>query len=396
MTGVARVELKHLMKVAERPDVVFTHGKGSWLYDDKGQRYLDFVQGWAVNALGHSHPSLVAAIQQQVERLLSAGPGYHNDMAPRLAQRLAAISGLERFFFANSGAEANEGAIKLARKWGAIHRGGAFRIITMENGFHGRTLATMSATGKPAWETLFEPKVTGFIKVPFNDLDAIAAAIDESVVAVMLEPVQGEGGVIPAKTGYLESVRELTQTHGLLLILDEVQTGLGRTGFLFAFQQTGILPDMLTLGKGMGGGFPLAALAASEAVCCFDPGDQGGTFNGNPLAASAGLAVLTALESPGFIETIKRNGTVLRERLEGLSQRYQQAGVRGQGLFQALVLTHPIGKKVVDAALQSGLLINSPRPNVLRFMPALNVIEEEIEEMIVRLDAILAACHKAY
>src|SRR5919106_2857923 len=235
----------HVMKVTTRPPVQMVAGRGSWLVDDEGRRYLDFVQGWAVNCLGHGHPAIVEALLTQSERLINCSPSYYSEPMARLATLVAESCGLQDVFFCNSGAEANEGAIKLARKWGERHRGGAYEIVTTHGAFHGRTLATMSASGKPAFEPLFEPKVSGFVKVPLNDLSALAAAITDRTVAVMVEPIQGEAGVFPATDAYLRAVRALTRERGVLLILDEIQTGIGRTGRLYAFEHTHTRPDIL-------------------------------------------------------------------------------------------------------------------------------------------------------
>lgn len=378
-----------LMPVAERPPQVFASGSGSWLVDETGRRYLDFVQGWACNCLGHSPPELVQALSGQAGRLINCSPAFFNEPAVRLAGLIAAHSCFDQVFFCNSGAEANEGAIKLARKWGASHRGGAFEIITFDNAFHGRTLATMSASGKPQWKDLFEPKVAGFPKAPFGDLGAVAGLIGARTAAVMLEPVQGEAGVIPATPEFMQGLRALTAETGVLLIVDEIQTGMGRTGKLFGYEQAGIEPDIMTLGKGLGGGVPLAALAARAAVCCFAPGDQGGTFNGNPLMTAAGLAVLQALLAPGFLEEVTRKGEYLRSRLQEVCTRHGLREVRGQGLLLALDLGSETGPLLVQRALERGLLLNSPRPNLLRFMPALNVSVAEIDNMIASLDTLL-------
>ncbi|MGH7414399.1 MAG: aminotransferase class III-fold pyridoxal phosphate-dependent enzyme, partial [Candidatus Rokuibacteriota bacterium] len=288
-------------------------------------------------------------------------------------------------FFCNSGAEANEGAIKLARKWGARHRGGAHEIITTEHGFHGRTLATMAASGKPAWEALFEPKVSGFTKVPLGDLDAVKRAVTPGTVAVMLEPIQGEAGVFVAGDDFLRGLRALTREAGLLLILDEIQTGIGRTGRLFAFEHAGIQPDILTLGKGLGGGVPLAALVAAENACCFEYGDQGGTFNGSPLMAAIGNAVVEAVRRPEFLATVTENGEYLTRRLGELSATLGHGEVRGRGLLIALELKAKDAVKIARCAMDRGLLINAPRPDTLRFMPALNVTRDEIDQMLVLL-----------
>jgi acetylornithine/N-succinyldiaminopimelate aminotransferase len=292
-------------------------------------------------------------------------------------------------FFANSGAEANEGAIKLARKYGALRKNGAYEIITFEGGFHGRTLATMSASGKKAFEPLFEPKVPGFPKAQWNDLHSVKRLITGNTVAVMLEPIQGEAGVWPASDQFLQDLRELTLAHGLLLISDEIQTGMGRTGKLFHYEHTGIAPDIMTLGKGIGGGVPLAALLATEAVACFEHGDQGGTFNGNALMCAAGLAVLEQVAAPSFLKSVAENGLYLESELQRLSVRHGLGEVRGRGLLLALDLRVPIAPMIVAAALDDGVLLNAPRPDALRFMPALNVRRQEIDLMIDCLDSLL-------
>lgn len=381
-----------LMTITSRPPVVFVEGRGSWLRDQNGKDYLDFIQGWAVNCLGHCPDAITRAIVAQAGRLLNCSPAFYNEPMIRLADLIARYSGLERTFFANSGAEANEGAIKLARKWGRLHRGGAHEIITMDHSFHGRTLATMSASGKPQWDNLFEPKVTGFPKVDLNDLDQVERAITDKTVAVMVEPIQGEAGVLPASDDYLRELRALTKRHGILLILDEIQTGIGRTGKFFAFEHAGILPDIMTLGKGLGGGIPLAALVAREEVCCFEHGDQGGTFNGNALATAVGCAVVEEIAKPGFLPGVTQMGTYLTGALEMLARKRGCGGVRGRGLLLALDLGRAVGPEVVAQAFERGLLINAPRPNSLRFMPALTVTRNEVDQMIALLDEALAAC----
>jgi acetylornithine/N-succinyldiaminopimelate aminotransferase len=379
-----------LMPIANRPRIVFAAGKGSWLVDHQGRRYLDFVQGWAVNCLGHSPRPVIDALSRQAATLINCSPAFYNIPSARLAALLAQASGLGKVFFANSGAEANEGAIKLARRWGAKHRQGAFEIITMDQAFHGRTLATMAASGKAGWETLFEPKVPGFPKARLNDLASVEALIGPSTVAVMLEPIQGESGVIMASDAFLLGLGALVRSHGLLLILDEVQTGMGRTGRMFGFEHAGIRPDIMTLGKGIGAGVPLAALLAREEVSCFEPGDQGGTFNGNPLMTAVGVAVFEELDRPGFLERVERAGRYLREKLCAVSMRHGLGEVRGRGLLIALELGSDAGPAVVSSAIEHGLLLNSPRPSVLRFMPALTVSDQEIDWMIERLAMALA------
>jgi len=378
-----------LMNITARPPAVFVRGEGAYLWDDSGKRYLDFMQGWAVNCLGHSPPVVAEALAAQAKLLLTPSPAFYNGPSLKLAQALVEKSCFDQVFFANSGAEANEGAIKLARKYGAKYKNGAFEIITFEGGFHGRTLATMSASGKKAFEPLFEPKVSGFRKAKLNDLDSVKALISDNTVAVMLEPIQGEAGVWPATDQFLQELRALTKEHDLLLIVDEIQTGMGRTGKLFHYEHAEIEPDIMTLGKGIGGGVPLAALLATEHASCFEHGDQGGTFNGNPLMCAAGLAVLEHVGQPQFLKSATDAGLFLESELQKLSARHGLGEVRGRGLLLALDLKLPIGAAIVAEALADGVLINSPQPDALRFMPALNVTREEISLMIDCLDTIL-------
>jgi len=378
-----------LMEITPRPPVVFVRGEGSLLWDDTGKRYLDFVQGWAVNCLGHSPPDVVEALTAQSRLLLTPSPAFYNAPSLQLAKALVDHSCFDQVFFANSGAEANEGAIKLARKYGALYRDGAYEIIAFEGGFHGRTLATMSASGKKAFEPLFEPKVPGFAKARLNDLASVQRLINDKTIAVLLEPIQGEAGVWPATDQFLRELRWLTRQHGLLLILDEIQTGMGRCGSLFHHQQVGIEPDIMTLGKGIGGGVPLAALLANEAASCFEHGDQGGTFNGNPLMCAAGLAVLRHVGRPEFLKAVTDSGSYLASELQRISARHGLGEVRGRGLLLALDLKRPIAASIVAQALQAGVLLNAPQPDALRFMPALNVTRTEIAEMADVLDAIL-------
>lgn len=378
-----------LMDITQRPDLAFVRGQGAWLEDHAGKRYLDFVQGWAVNTLGHCPPEVVRALAEQSTQLLNPSPAFYNVPSLQLAKRLTDVSCFDRVFFANTGAEANEGAIKLARKFGRTHRNGAYKIITFTNGFHGRTLATMSASGKPGWDTLFAPQVDGFPKARLNDLESVRALIDDQTVAVMLEPVQGEAGVVPAQAQFLRDLRELTQAHGLLLIVDEVQTGMGRSGAFFSHQLAGIEPDIMTLAKGIGAGVPLAALLAQESACCFVPGDQGGTYNGNPLMTAVGVAVFDAIAAPGFLESVQARSEYLSQRLLALSAKWGMQGERGQGLLRALELGREDGPAIVERAralTPEGLLINAPRPELLRFMPALNVTNAEIDQMLVLLE----------
>jgi acetylornithine/N-succinyldiaminopimelate aminotransferase len=378
-----------LMDITARPPVVFVRGEGSFLWDDSGKRYLDFVQGWAVNCLGHSPPEIVEALTEQAKLLLTPSPAFYNAPSLKLAKALVDRSCFDQVFFTNSGAEANEGAIKLARKYGALHRNGAHEIITFEGGFHGRTLATMSASGKKAFEPLFEPKVSGFPKATLNDLASVRRLINDKTIGVMLEPIQGEAGVWPATDQFLRDLRALTKAQGLLLIFDEIQTGVGRTGKLFHYEHADIEPDIMTLGKGIGGGVPLAALLATEAASCFEHGDQGGTFNGNPLMCAAGLAVLDRVGESSFLKSVADTGLLLASELQRVSARHGLGEVRGQGLLLALDLKHSMAASIVAQAFEDGVLLNAPRPDTLRFMPALNVNRAEIANMIDCLDAIL-------
>jgi acetylornithine/N-succinyldiaminopimelate aminotransferase len=377
---------QNIMYTCDRPDTVFTSGQGSWLVDHNGKRYLDFVQGWAVNCLGHSPAILTQALTEQAHKLWNCSPAFYNEPQLMLAEQLTQASGLDKAFFTSTGAEANEGAIKLARKWGQVHKAGAFKIITMDGGFHGRTLATMSATGKSSFSSMFNPKVDGFIKVPFNNLEACEQAIDNSVAAILLEPIQGEAGVIPATKAFIQGLSKLCKQHNILLMFDEVQTGLGRTGKLFAAHQYDITPDVMTLGKGLGGGAPLGAVLARESVCCFEAGEQGGTFSGNALMCSIGLEVIKTINDNDFLEQSQRSSLYLQQ---ALSLIFGKGTVRGMGLLLAVELEQPAAKDIVADCFEQGLLINAPNDHCLRFMPALNVSFDEIDKMISVLTQVL-------
>jgi len=386
------IDTHSVMFITPRPEVVMMEGKGSWLTDNNGKRYLDFLQGWAVNCLGHCNPGMIEALNVQAKKLINPSPAFYNEPMIGLSNLLTQNSCFNKVFFANSGAEANEGAIKLARKWGQLNKSGAFEIITFDHSFHGRTLATMSASGKPNWDTMFAPQVAGFPKADLNDLESVKKLVTDKTVAVMLEPVQGEGGVIPTTKEFMLELRKFTKENNILLIADEVQAGCGRTGALFAHQNYGIEPDIMTLGKGIGGGVPLAALLATDAVACFVPGDQGGTYNGNPLMTAVGISVIEQLLAPGFLDSVKAKGELLKSELLKLCAEFNLEGERGEGLLRALMLGKDIGPKLVDLARDrspEGLLINSPRPNLLRFMPALNVSDDEIRQMCNMLRELL-------
>ncbi|OGS93147.1 MAG: acetylornithine transaminase [Gallionellales bacterium GWA2_59_43] len=386
-------ELAHtkdcLMATTPRPDIAFVRGEGSYLFDQNNRRYLDWVQGWAVNCLGHSPDVVVQALCSQASKLINVGPAFYNEPAIELAGFLTSNSCFDQVFFGSSGAEANEGAIKLARKWGQKFKSGAFEIITFTNSFHGRTLATMSASGKAGWDKIFAPQVSGFPKATLNDIESVRALITAQTVAIMLEPIQGEAGVIPANPEFIKALRRLCDDHDLLLIVDEVQTGCGRTGTLFAYEQHDIEPDIMTLGKGLGGGVPISALLSKQSCSCFEYGDQGGTFSGNPLASSAGVAVIRTLLSDGFLEASRYVGDHLGAGLIAISKEFNLGEVRGKGVLLALELGSNTGPEIVTAARENGLLLNAPRPHCLRFMPALNITPAEVDEGLGLLRQIL-------
>lgn len=374
---------QHLMPVTARPADIFVRGEGAWLWDQAGRRYLDWLQGWAVNALGHCPAVITQALQTQSTQLLTPSPALYNLPSLELAHRLCVLSGFDQVFFGSTGAEANEGAIKLARKWGrAAKRGagaGAFEIITFDNAFHGRNLATMAASGKAGWDTLFPPNMPGFAKATLNDLDSVQRVLSERTVAIMLEPVQGEAGVRPATRTFLQALRQLCDERGLLLIFDEVQTGCGRLGELFGFQYYGIKPDILTLGKGLGGGVPISAVLAQQHCCVFEHGDQGGTYAGNPLMCAVSQAVLQELSQPDFLTKVRERGLQLQQGLRQLAQQHGLGEVRGAGLLWALELGCDSAAEVVQACREHGLLVNAARPHCLRFMPRLNSTAQEIQ-----------------
>lgn len=380
---------RSLLFVTSRPPVVMASGRGMRLTDTEGKEYLDFVGGWAATCLGHSPEAVRKALAAQSPLLVNASPSFLNKPMVELADLLARVSGLERVFLASTGAEANEGAIKLARKYGALRLNGAYEIVTTLKGFHGRTLTTMSATGKEQWKSLFEPKTPGFVHVPWNDFEALEGAVGERTCAVMLEPIQGEGGVNVPAPGYLERVREFCTKRGILLIFDEIQTGIGRTGKLFCFQHAGVRPDILTLAKGLGGGFPISAMLAREEFNIFDAGDQGGTYCGQPLGAAVALSVLREVIDRDLSSAADSMGRFL---VSGLGRLVSSCGVRdirGMGLLVAFGLPAPLGDETVDACRNLGLLVNSPQPATLRLMPPLIVGKQEIDEAVQILERAL-------
>lgn len=375
---------EHLMPTVARPPQVFVRGQGSWLWDSDERAYMDFSQGNAANSLGHSPQVLIKALAAQTQALINPGNGLHNRAQLNLVERLCQHTGSDQAYLLNSGAEACEAAIKLARKWGQLHRGGAYRIISASNGCHGHGFATLAASAGTLVNR-FEPQLSGFSHVPFNDLPALHAAVDAQTVAILLEPIQCEAGVIPATEHYLKGVERLCRELGILLILDEVQTGMGRCGTLLAEQQYGVHADIITLGKGLGGGVPLAALLARGKACCFEVGELEGTHHGNALMASAGLAVTDTVLEPGFLEHVRVLGCHLGEELARLAYRYGHGPLRGNGLMWGLTLSDDSADAVVKAALQEGLILSAPQPDCLRFTPALTVSKSNIDEMLLRL-----------
>ncbi len=377
--------MSHLMNTYARLPLAFTHGEGVWLWDSNGKRYLDALAGIAVNTLGHAHPRLTKALNAQIGKLMHVSNLYQIPEQEALADKLCAISGMQEVFLCNSGSEANEAAIKLARLYGHNKGIATPSIIVMEKAFHGRTLATLSATGNRKVQAGFEPLVKGFVRVPHNDLDAIrqVAEHNHDVVAVLVEPIQGEGGVRTLDIHYLDQLRKICDQHGWLLMLDEVQCGLGRTGKWFAFQHSGILPEVMTLAKGLGSGVPVGAcLAAGKATGTFQPGNHGSTFGGNPLASVAALTTLNIMEQDRLLANATTVGNFL---LQGLRQRLDQvAGVveiRGQGLIIGIELNKPCGA-LVQRALEQGLLINVTADNVVRLLPSLVFSQAEAQQLL--------------
>lgn len=377
--------MSHLMNTYARQPVAFVRGEGVWLWDSNGNRYLDGLSGIAVNTLGHAHPRLTAALSGQINRLIHCSNVYQVPEQELLADKLCQLSGMQEVFFSNSGCEANEAAIKLARLYGH-HRGVECpEIIVMEKSFHGRTLATLSATGNRKVQAGFEPLVTGFVRVPYNDIEAIrhVAQHNANVVAVLIEPIQGEGGIRTPDIAYLQQLRQICTQHKWLMMLDEVQTGVGRTGKWFAHQHANILPDVMTLAKGLGSGVPIGAcLAANQATGTFKPGNHGSTFGGNPLACVAGLTTLNIIEQDQLVANAEQLGLFFHR---GFNQALQGVNgyveVRGQGLMIGVELNKPCGE-LVKQALEHGLLINVTADNVIRLLPSLTMSQDEAQQLL--------------
>ena len=386
------LEHKYLMHTVERTPVTLVRGEGARVWDEDGREYLDFVGGWAVNSLGHCHPVVAEAVAEQVHSLIQTSNQFYTIPQIRLAELLVQNSCLDKVFFCNSGAEANEGAAKLARRYGKLHLNGAYEIITTMSSFHGRTLAMVAATAQPKFQQPYIPLPTGFINIEYNDIEAIKAATTNQTCAVMLEPVQGEGGVNLPSDNYLSAVRAWCDQAGILLILDEIQTGLGRVGTLFAYEQYGIEPDIMTLAKGLASGIPIGAILAKERVAVFTPGEHGSTFGGNPLACAAGYATLKFILDSDISGNARKVGQYLIAGLESLRQKFQFIiDVRGRGLLVAMEFSRDIAQSVVMACVERGLLVNRLKPNALRFIPPLIIGNEEVDEAIGILDKALSS-----
>lgn len=379
----------NVMDTYARSPVTFVRGEGSWLYDDNGKEYLDFLGGLAVVAIGHAHPAVAAAVAKQMETLVHVSNLFSTEPMHRLASKLADLSGLERVFFCNDGATANEAAIKLARRYGQKHHGsGRYRVISLVNSFHGRTLATLAATGQPAKQAVFEPLPPGFSQVPAGDFGRLEAVVDDSVAAVMLEIIQAEGGVFPLGNDYLASVRDLCDRSGALLIIDDVQAGVGRTGNWYSWQSTGIAPDIATSAKALGNGLPIGAcLATEEAASAFDRGDHATTFGGGPVICAAALAVLEVIESEHLLENCRVRS---RQLVAGLQLLKGVKDVRGKGLLLAAQLPSDNAVEVARAALGHGLVVNGVRADAIRLTPPLSVSAAEIDLGLERLALALA------
>ncbi len=390
------LESEYYMFVVRRQPVVIVRGEGTRVWDDAGKEYLDFTSGWAVNNIGHANPAVAAAIAEQAQTLLQTSNQFYTVPQIQLAQILVENSCLDKIFICNSGAEANEGAIKLARKYGKANRNGAFEIITAFNSFHGRTMMNVAATGQPHYQEIFQPIPMGFTHVDYDDIDAIKSATTDRTAAVMLEPVQGEGGVNIPSPGYLSQVREWCDENGLLLIFDEVQTGLGRLGTLFGYESFDVEPDIMTLAKGLGGGVPIGAFMAKEHAMAFVPGDHGSTFGGNVLTCAAAYASTKYIldnDVPGHAAEM---GEYLEGALNTLMSNHEFISeVRGMGMLWALVFSSDMSPAVVAACNDAGILLNPLRPNAVRLMPPLTVTKAEIDEAMERLEAGLVEAVKA-
>ncbi|HEX6123009.1 MAG TPA: aspartate aminotransferase family protein [Ktedonobacterales bacterium] len=372
--------------------LVMERGEGVRVWDANGKVYLDLVAGIAVNVLGHAHPNVVGAIIDQAQRLIHVSNLYINERQVELAEELYNLSGGMRSFFSNSGAEANEGAIKLARKFGRLNRGGAFEIISMDRSFHGRTLATTAATGQQKYQDTWRPLPDGFQQVPFNDLEAVKAATTAKTAGILVEAVQGEGGIWPASTEYMQGLRQFCDEQSLVLICDEVQAGTGRTGTFFSWEHMGIRPDITTMAKGLAGGVPIGAMLAAPRVDLFEPGDHGTTFGGNPIACAAGVATIRTIREQHLLAHATEMGEYLAQRLDELAQKHRIiTSTRGLGLMRAFDLAEPRAQEIMDRAMAQGVLITNAGPSTIRLLPPLVIERADIDEAITKVDSALAA-----
>jgi len=391
MKNWQELEQKFYMRIIKRLPVTLVRGQGARVWDSEGKEYLDFVAGSAVNSLGHCHPVVVKALTEQAKTLIHTSNLFYTVPQLQLAKLLVENSCLDRVFFCNSGAEANEGAIKLARRYGKLHLGGAYEIITTHGSFHGRTLATVAATGQDKHQQPYIPLPDGFVQVDYDDSEAIKAATSNRTCAVMVEPIQGEGGVNVPDDKYLKQVRVWCDEKGILLILDEIQTGIGRLGSLFGYEQYGVEPDILTAAKGLGGGVPIGALLAKERASVFVPGDHGSTFGGNPLICATGMATLKFIIDNDIPNRVKELGKYFITGMEKLKAKFNFiAEIRGRGLLLALGFTDDIAEELVLACLKEGLLVNPVKPNALRFMPPLIITEKDVDEALGILDIVFS------
>ena len=389
------LEQKYFMHTVDRIPVTLVKGEGARVWDENGREYLDFVAGWAVNSLGHCHPAVVEAVTEQVHTLIQTSNQFYTIPQLSLAEILVENSCLDKVFFCNSGAEANEGAVKLARRYGKLNLNGAYEVITTMSSFHGRTLAMVAATGQTKFQESYLPLPVGFINVAYNDIEAIKSATSDKTCAVMVEPIQGEGGVNLPDDDYLRKVRAWCDQKGILLILDEIQTGIGRIGTLFGYEQYGIEPDIMTLAKGLASGVPLGAFLAKDRASVFAPGDHGSTFGGNPLACAAGYATVKFIIDHDIARNAKKVGQYLISGLESLKRKYQFiTDVRGQGLLVAMEFNSDTAGVALTACLERGLLLNRVKPNALRFMPPLTIGNREIDLALDILDKALSSMAK--
>ncbi len=392
MSRWQELEDKYFMKTTERVPLTLVRGQGARVWDEDGREYLDFVAGWAVNSLGHCHPAVVEAVTEQVNTLIQTSNNFYTVPQIRLAELLVAKSSLGKVFFCNSGLEANEGAVKLARRYGKLHLNGAYQVITALGSFHGRSLAMVAASGQSKYQQPYLPLPAGFTNVEYNNVEAIQAATTRQTCAVMLEPIEGEGGVNVPGSDYLPAVRAWCDQSGILLILDEIQTGIGRTGTLFAYEQTGIKPDIMTLAKGLASGIPIGAIVASDKASVFAPGEHGSTFGGNPVACAAGYATLKFIIDNNIPGNAEKMGQRLTAGLESLRRKFRfVTDVRGRGLLVAMEFDSDIAQSAVMACLDGGLVVNRLKPDALRFMPPLNIGDEEVDEALSILDKALTS-----